>query len=62
MQLGVINFVSNEKSKNDGKKDMETSGTMLKSLDSKFPKVIEIHFMLFFDTSLKKRESIISIG
>ena len=59
MQLGVINFVSNEKNKNDGKKDMEISGTTLKSLDSKFPKVIEIHFMLFFDTSLKKRVSII---
>ena len=59
MQLGVINFVSNVSNKNVGKKDMETSGTMLKSLDSKFPTVIEIHFMLFFDTSLKKRVSTI---
>ena len=61
MQLGVINFVSNEKNKNDGKKDMETPGTMLKSLDSSFQKV-EVHFMVFFDTSLKKRVSIILTG
>ena len=59
MQLGVIKFVSNEEIKNDGKKDMEISGIMLKTLISKFPKVIEIHFMLFFDMSLKNRASII---
>ena len=59
MQLGVIKFVSNEENKNDGKKDMEISGIMLKNLNSKCPKVIEIHFMLFFDMLLKNRASII---
>ena len=62
MQLGAINFVSNEKNKNDGKKDMDTSGTMLNKLDTKFLKVIEILFMLFLDMSLKKRVSIILTG
>ena len=62
MQLGVINFVSNEKNKNDGKKDMDTSGTMLKNLDTKFLKVIEILSVLFLDMSLKKRVSIILTG
>ena len=58
----MINFVSNEKNKNDGKKDMDTSGTMLKNLDTKFPMVIEILSVLFLDMSLKKRVSIILTG
>ena len=48
-------------SRNDGKKDMDISETILKNRDSKFLVIIENHFMLFFDVSLNKM-SITSTG